>query len=269
MTHKIHPCIWCNNNAKEMANYYVSIFPHCHIIDENPMVVMLAISGQKFMLLNGGSMFVPNPSISFMYLTDKTEEIDRICEKLAENGKFLMQKDKYPWSENYAWVEDKYKVSWQLYFGKKEEIYQTVAPKLMFCNSSFGKAKKAAQFYVDIFKNSTARGTLEDKDGHVQHGEFIIENYLIMMMDAPGKHNFSFTEGISLVVNCQNQEEIDFLWETLTKNGGQESRCGWLKDAYGISWQIVPENWEALLANNKNAMDALLKMNKIEIEKLK
>ncbi|MCD8528430.1 MAG: VOC family protein [Chitinophagales bacterium] len=179
-----------------------------------------------------------------------------------------MPKDKYPWSENYTWVEDKYKVNWQLYFGKKENIYQTLAPTLMFCNSNFGKAKEAAQFYVNTFNNAELRGMLEYEDGNIQHGEFLIEDYLLMIMDGPGEHHFSFTEGISLVVNCKNQDEIDFLWETLSKNGGQESRCGWLKDKFGISWQIIPENLGKLLSS-KSAIDALMQMNKIEIEKLK
>lgn len=266
-THKVHPCIWCNNNAKEMAEFYMSVFPNTEIVEENETVVMLQIDGQRFMLLNGGDYAKPNPSISMMYLTPDADLIDDLWYKLLHGGKILMEKNTYDWSPNYGWIEDKYGVSWQLYTGLPKHIIQTLVPTLMFTHEMNGKAKEAADYYRSVFPQSEERGIMQHENGDVAHGEFKILDYLLMMMDGGHSHAFAFDEGVSLVVNCENQAEIDRYWNELTSNGGKESQCGWLKDKYGISWQIIPENVLELL-KNPGAVDAMMKMKKIEIEKL-
>jgi len=90
-------------------------------------------------------------------------------------------------------------------------------------------------------------------------------------MDSSAAHASTFNEGVSISVNCDTQEEIDHYWNSLTANGGEESRCGWLKDKYGVSWQIVPSIIGKLMSDpekGQRAMQALMKMKKIEIEKL-
>jgi predicted 3-demethylubiquinone-9 3-methyltransferase (glyoxalase superfamily) len=89
-----------------------------------------------------------------------------------------------------------------------------------------------------------------------------------MIMDSSWPHAFNFTEGVSLVVLCDTQEEIDKYWDSLTSGGGEESMCGWLKDRYGVSWQIVPSVLAGLIARSPAVMEELLKMKKLDIRKL-
>ncbi|MDX9903420.1 MAG: VOC family protein [Bacteroidales bacterium] len=274
MNNSIYPSVWFNNNAREAAEFYLSVFPKAKIADENPVVVIMEVSGQKLMLLNGGDMFRPNPSISLMYLTSSQSEVEEIYSQLIEDGKSLMQLDKYPFSPKYGWVEDRYGVSWQLYCGQEEHIIQKLVPTLMFSGRNNGKAEEAVGFYSSVLPDSKPRGMLRytgaegEVAGNIQHGEFMIRDYLLMIMDSSLSDDFSFTEGVSLVVECDTQAEIDKYWTALTSAGGEESMCGWLKDRYGVSWQIVPTVLPALMAMSRRVTEELLKMKKLDIRKL-
>ncbi len=147
-------------------------------------------------------------------------------------------------------------------WGREGESHmQKITPFLWFD----GKAEEAANFYVSIFKNARivsggSMSTTFEIDGR----EFIAFN---------GGPMFKFTEAISLFVRCDTQQEIDHLWEKLSE-GGQKQRCGWLKDKYGVSWQIIPPVLGQLLqdkdpAKAKRAMQAMLQMDKIDIAALK
>lgn len=270
----IYPCIWCNDNAVEMAEKYLSIFPESAIVDVNPWVVVITCHGQRIMLLNGGEMFRPNPSLSLMYLTTDEKETEEIYSKLIDGGKDLMPLDSYPFSSKYAWVEDRYGVSWQLYTGNESDIIQRIVPTLMFVGDKNGKAEKAIDFYTTLFPNSEKRGILRysgsegETPGNVQHAEFKINNYLLMIMDSSYSHAFGFTEGMSLVAECHTQEEVDYLWEKLTADGGEESMCGWLRDKYGVSWQITPVVMKDLLQKSPRVIEVMMSMRKLDIQKL-
>lgn len=274
MDNLIYPCIWCNNNAREMADYYLSIFPEAEIADQNQWVVVLTIHRQRIMLLNGGDMFRPNPSISLMYLTTDEDEVEAIYAHLTEGGRDLMPLDSYPFSPKYAWVEDRYGVSWQLYAGEEQDIVQKIVPTLMFVGDNNGKAEKAIDFYTSVFPTSEKRGILRysgnegETAGHVQHAEFKINDYLLMIMDSSYPHAFDFTDGMSLVVECHTQEEIDDYWEKLTADGGVESMCGWLRDKNGVSWQITPIVMKDLLLKSPKVMEVMMTMQKMDIRRL-
>lgn len=276
MTNTIYPCIWCNNNAKEVADFYCSVFPETSIVEENPIVVLLEMHGQNLMLVNGGDIFKPNPSISLMYLTMSESEVENIWVQLAKDGNAMMALDKYPFSPKYGWIEDKYGVSWQLYTASDENhIVQKVVPTLMFTGLQNGNAEKAAEFYTSLFPNSEIRGILRysgnenETEDNVQHGEFKILDYLVMMMDSSLEHKFQFSEGVSLVVNCDNQKEIDKYWNGLISNGGEESQCGWLKDRFGVSWQIVPREIGRWMYQSPKVAEVLFKMKKLDFNILK
>ena len=276
MNNSIYPCIWCNHNAREMADFYCNTFPDTKISGENPVVVMLEMFGQKLMLLNGGDIFKPNPSISLMFLTMSESEVETIWEKFIAEGESMMPLDEYPFSPNYGWVQDKYGVSWQLYTARDEShIIQKLVPTLMFTGAQNGKATEAANLYTSLFPNSVMRGIMHydvssgESETSVQHGEFLINDYLLMMMDSSLEHKFSFSEGVSLVVECDYQEEIDNYWNVLTSNGGEESMCGWLKDQFGISWQIVPAQLDEWMKKSSKVMEEVLKMKKPDIRILK
>lgn len=274
MNNSLYPCIWSNNNAKEMADFHVSVFPKAKIIDVTPVTVFIEIGEQKFMLLNGGDKYSPNPSISFMYLSSSPTETELLYNRLHEEGMAMMPLDKYPFSEKYGWVEDKYSVSWQLYTGKQEDITQQIVPTLMFVGENNGKAEEAVNFYTSVFPNSSIKGLLRygdsglDVETHIQHGEFLLNDYLFGVMDSSIDHKFEFTPGVSIVVNCDYQEEIDAFWSILSSNGGYEDKCGWVQDQFGVSWQIVPSVLGELIKKSPKVFEELMNMGKIDIQKL-
>ncbi len=276
MHNPIHPCLWFNGNAKEAAEWYKQAFSFVNETASNPYVVMLSVKGQELMLLNGGPQFKMNGTISFFVLLEKEEDIDQAWRILSDGGEVRMALDKYPWSEKYGWVEDKFGANWQLSFGKFADVGQTLTPVLMFTGANAGKAEEAIQFYSGIFPDSSLVGILRwgenghEKPGTIQHAQYKLNGYVMMTMDSSLSHQFSFNEGVSLVVHCKTQEEIDHYWNALTKDG-EESMCGWLKDKYGVSWQIVPEVLGSLMSDPAKApavTQAFLKMKKFIIADL-
>lgn len=144
---------------------------------------------------------------------------------------------------------------------------QRITPCLWFN----GTAEDAMNFYVSIFKNSKVGSVSRYGDagpgpkGTVMSATFELDGQKFMALN--GGPEFHFTPAISFFVNCETQEEIDELWDTLSA-GGEKGRCGWLKDKYGLSWQIIPSVLGQLVGN-KNAMKAMLQMDKLDIKKLK
>ncbi len=278
MKHLIYPCIWFNGDAEAAAALYSTAFPDAEMKICTPMVVTFQIKGKQFMGLNGGPDFRPNPSISFFHIFESTEEIDQAWKVLTESGKILMPLDSYPWSHKYGWVQDQYGVSWQLSMGTPDEKQPAdVFPSLMFTGEQNGNAEKAINFYTSLFEESNvafiARYEAGEHDvtGNVKYGQFDIEGYRMSAMDSTGPHDFKFDQGISLVVNCDTQEEIDFFWLNLSE-GGKEAMCGWCQDAFGVWWQIVPSILGSLMSDPEKApgvMNAFLKMTKFDIETLK
>lgn len=276
MKNLIYPCLWFDFKAKEAADFYCSVFNDTKITDENPIVVVFESSGQKFMCLNGGPEFKSNPSISFFVVCETEAELDKAWNALIEGGSVLMPLDKYEWSEKYGWVQDKFGISWQLSFGKLADVGQKFTPTLMFTEKVHGKAEEAITFYTSIFENSDIRGILRygenehDVPGTIKHAQFSLGDNVFMAMDSGIAHGFAFSEGISLVIQCNNQNEIDYYWNKLTE-GGQESQCGWLKDKYGVSWQVVPKVLGELMKDperSQRVVQAFLKMKKFDIEAL-
>jgi len=150
---------------------------------------------------------------------------------------------------------------------------QKITPSLWFDN----QAEEAMNFYVSIFKNSKILGVSRYGDagpgpaGAVMAGTFQLEGQEFFVIT--GGPEFAFTEAISLYVNCETQQEVDDLWAKLTA-GGEESQCGWLKDKFGLSWQIIPTALQELLSDpdpvkSQNVMRAMLKMRKIDIQALR
>lgn len=276
MNNIIYPCLWFDGKAKEAAEFYCSVFDKSVITSENQIVVIFESKGQKFMCLNGGPEYAFNPSVSFYMLCETEEEIDKTWKSLLEGGSVLMPLDKYDWSLKYGWLKDKFGVNWQLSFGGLEKNGQKFTPVLMFTGKQNGKAEQAIHFYASIFKGSDvlviAKYDIDDNDveGNVKHAEFTLGKQAFMSMDSSLMHKFSFNEAISLVVDCETQEEIDYYWDKLTEDG-EEIQCGWLKDKFGVSWQIVPTILGKLMNDPSRAervTGAFLQMKKFEIEKL-
>jgi len=281
MNNNIYPCVWFNDNGSEAAKFYCGIFPNTSVTADTGMVQMLSVNEQKLMFLTAGTQFKPNPSISFLIANEDENETERLYHALEEGGVALMPLESYPFSKKYGWVKDKYGITWQLYTGTKGNTDQYFTPTLMFVGANNGRAEEAIDYYKNLFPNSAVEGVMHYSDGeenetpeNIQHAQFSINGYTLACMDSSLDHKFNFDEGISITVMTNNQEETDHYWDHFTKEGGEESMCGWCKDKFGVSWQIVPKQLLALGINNKDkekgqkVFQAMLKMKKIIIADL-
>lgn len=276
MKKQITPCLWFNGQAKEAAALYCSVIAGAKIASQSPIVTEINVSGQSIILLDGGPQYQPNPSISFYYICETTEELDRIWNAFVHGGTVMMPLDKYPWGEKYGWIADKYGVSWQLALGKISDVGQKITPCLLFTGKQYGRADEAIEFYSSVFKNPKVDGILRyganeqpDREGLVKHAQMALNGHKFMLMESAA-YNFTFSEGVSLTIHCETQEEIDHYWEQLTE-GGEESMCGWLKDRFGVSWQVIPTMLGKIMsdpARAGKAAQAFMSMRKLNIEQI-
>jgi predicted 3-demethylubiquinone-9 3-methyltransferase (glyoxalase superfamily) len=292
---KIVPHLWFDKEAKEAATFYTSVFPDAKItstavITDTPSgdcdVVSFEIMGTAFQAISAGPYFTLNPAISFMINFDPSqdpdaqERIDDLWEKLAEGGKVLMPIDAYPFSARYGWLQDKYGVSWQLILTNPDgEERPRIIPFLLFTQDKCGKAEEATEFYISVFKDAK-RGALArypsgmepEKEGTVMFTDFTLAGQWFAAMDSAQDHKFTFNEAVSLMVLCDTQEEIDYYWEKLSAVPEAE-QCGWVKDQYGVSWQITPAVMNDFMQGDpeavKRATQAMLGMKKLDIAALK
>jgi predicted 3-demethylubiquinone-9 3-methyltransferase (glyoxalase superfamily) len=277
MKENITPCLWYNGQAQEAAALYCSVFTDAKITSQSPIVTGINVSGHSITLLDGGPMYKPNPSISFFYICEKEDELNKIWDAFSKEGTVLMALDKYPWSEKYGWINDKFGISWQISLGKISDVGQKITPCFMFTGKQYGRADEAIAHYSSIFRNVKVDGILRyganelpDEEGKIKHAQFALNDQKFMIMESAAPHNFSFTEGISLTIHCETQREIDYYWEKLTESGA-ESMCGWLKDKFGVSWQIIPTVLNKIMndpAKAGKAAQAFMSMRKLNIEQI-
>lgn len=286
---KITPHLWFDNNAEEAAKFYTSIFKDSKLKNVTTLhntpsgtveIFTVEVLGQEFTLISAGPLFKFNPSVSFLVACSTKEEVDGLWKKLSEGGTALMDLGEYPFSEKYGWMQDKYGLSWQIMFMGDHKIKHRIIPTLMFVGKQYGKAEEAINYYSSVFGNARvgdilrySKGEEPDKDGTVKHASFMLEDQDFAAMDSARKHNFAFNEAISFMVHCNTQKEIDYYWEKLSAYPEAE-QCGWLKDKYGLSWQIVPNIMDEMLKVNDEkkiarVTEAFLQMKKLDIAKLK
>lgn len=287
-TQKITPHLWFDKEAKEAAKLYVSTLKNSAIksmasIQDTPSgtadLLTIELAGQEFMLINAGPLFTFNPSVSFLIACETKEEVDAVWGKLSPGGMALMELGAYPFSERYVWLQDRYGLSWQVMFMGDRRISQKITPTLMFVGEQCGNAEPAISLYTSIFGHTRVgdvlrygKGEEPDKEGTVKHADFVLEGQQFAAMDSALAHQFAFNEAISLIVNCETQEEIDHYWSKLSAVPEAE-QCGWLKDKFGFSWQIVPTIMAEMLESGDaqrvaRVTEAFLKMKKFDIAAL-
>lgn len=279
--------LWFDKEAKEATAFYASLFAdskvkHINTISGTPSgdcdIVSFDLAGQEFMAISAGPYFKFNPAISLFVVFDSEQEIDEVWKKLIDGGKALMPFDKYPWANKYGWLEDKFGLSWQLSWSEHHKMEKKITPLLMFTGAVAGKTKEAIENYTNIFPNSKVEMVVpytkddSDKEGFIKHSRFTLNGRNFMAMDSSFSHEFNFNEAISFIVNCDTQEEIDFYWEKLSAVPESE-QCGWLKDKYGVSWQIVPTAMGEMMASGDKekvgrVTQAFLQMKKFDIKAL-
>lgn len=291
---QIIPNIWFNDTSEEAVQFYTTVFKNTrvrgttHYTDAGKeihghkagdvLTIEFEIEGQGFLALNGGPQFTINPAISFFVYCKTTSEANELWAKLADGGTVRMPLGAYPFSQHYGWVSDTFGVSWQIMV-TEGDIAQKIVPSLMFTQNQCGKAEEAMRFYASVFPNSQVgaiarytAGQEPDKEGTVTHGTFSLNGQQFVAMDSAQAHDFSFNEAVSLIVDCETQDEIDTYWQKLSAVPEAE-QCGWLKDAYGVSWQIAPTILQDMLKNGtpqqvERVMAAFMPMKKIDIAQL-
>lgn len=297
MKQKITPNLWFDGNAKEAVDFYTSIFPDGKVTSTTnypkskeegladfqlelagkPLTVEFELGGLKFTAINAGPEFKFNPSISFMLNFDPSKDeqaethLNELWEKLIDGGEALMPIGAYPFSKRYGWLKDRYGLTWQLMLTNPEgEPRPFITPSLMFIGENTNHAEEAINFYTLVFKGSKqgnlaryGQETGPAKADSLMYGDFTLEQQWFAAMDSGTEHDFTFNEAISLSVSCKDQAEIDYFWGKLSTVPESE-QCGWCKDKYGLSWQIVPENMGELM-KKPDAFKNLMQMKKLVI----
>jgi len=300
---KIIPHLWFDKEAKEAATFYTSVFPeskvtHTSMLRNTPSgdcdIVSFELWNKQFMAISAGPLFTFNPSTSFIVNFDPLlfgnsadsgkaalDALNIAWEKLAEGGKVLMPIDTYPFSKRYGWLQDKFGVSWQLMLTDPAGAPRpAIIPSLIFTGSKCGRAEEAIHFYQSVFKHTQPgnihhypAGMEPDKEDTVMFADVKLEDIWFAVMDSARQHGFDFNEAISFLVTCADQEEIDYYWQKLSAVPESE-QCGWLKDQYGLSWQITSAEMQTMMQQaTQDELDRIIKaflpMKKIEISKIK
>lgn len=290
----ITPCIWFDHTAEEAVNFYKTVFKNVSTgktvrYDEasskasgmpagSVLTVEFTIEGFNFLGLNGGPMFKITPALSFFVHCASVEETNDLWAKLMDGGEAMIEIGEFPYSKRYGWLKDKFGVTWQL-MAVDQPITQKIVPAFLFTGKNFGKAEEAVNQYVSVFPDSKLN--MMSKAGAAPHYDnpdavmfcsFTLRGVNFAAMDGPGEHAFTFSEGVSLMIDCDTQEEIDHYW-ALSADPASE-QCGWLKDTFGVSWQVVPRTLGDMLydkdpAKAKRVMAAMLEMKKIDIAGLR
>lgn len=282
---KITPHLWYDKEAKVAAELYTSVFPGSKITNITTLhntpsgsadIVSFELAGQPFMSISAGPYFKFNPSVSFLVACSSKDEVDTLWNRLSEGGTALMELGEYPFSERFGWTQDRYGLSWQIMHMGDRPFRQKITPFIMFVGQVCGKAEQAINFYNSVFPDSSivdvmryAQGEEPDQEGTVKFATFQLAGQNFSAMDSAYEHAFAFNEAISFIIDCKDQAEIDYYWEKLSAVPEAE-QCGWLKDQYGLSWQVSPAGIQEMMQNGTQEQidrvtQAFLPMKKFDL----
>ncbi|AKK03388.1 VOC family protein [Corynebacterium epidermidicanis] len=286
---KITPSIWCNQNAREVADFYVSTFRDAQIVGNQTypesglpdwqqdmagkeLMIDLEIAGLRISLINADGHYHPNGAVNFMVNfdpaahPDAVDYLDSVWARLIDGGQIRMELGEYPFSQRYGWVEDRFGVNWQLIVTRPENDPRPhVIPSFMFCGKAQDRCAEAVDYWCDVIDNSQVGRRVEypNKPGSVMFSEFQLGGQWFTAMDSAVPQDFTFDGGVSFVISAHEQDEVDYLWEKLADT---EQPCGWCLDQFGAVWQIIPDNFGELMSR-PGSYETMLTMTKIEIDK--
>jgi predicted 3-demethylubiquinone-9 3-methyltransferase (glyoxalase superfamily) len=289
---KITPFLWFDTEAMNAADFYASVFKNARVKtstrysaeaaagtglpEGSVMTVAFEIEGKEFTAINGGPHYTKSPAISFMVNCRTREKVNDLWSRLSKGGKVFMELNKYPFSELYGWVQDKFGVSWQLILSEESPI---IVPSLLFTGNVKGKAEEAINYYMSIFRMSSVDMIVHYEpgeagpEGMVKYSAFTINGQKFVAMDSGNDVQYEFSPAISFVINCDTQDQIDYYWDHLTEGGDVRAQvCGWLADKYGVSWQVVPAEiglWTSDPKKSGLVMGELMKMKKLDLNRLR
>lgn len=275
----ITPFLWYDDAAEEALSLYASLLENSEVTSVSRMpnemsgepgkvqIATATLAGRDVQAMNAGPHQPFTPSASMFVGCETVEQVDTLFNGLSEGGMALMPLDAYPFSERFGWVQDRYGLSWQISLtGEK----QSLTPFLMLTGGNVGKAEEAIGFYTSIFPDSGIDNVAKDEKGHVSMGSFRLMGEPYILNESDFEHGFTFNDAYSFLVLCESQQEVDTLWEKLSAGGGEPVQCGWLKDRYGVSWQVIPERLMTLMGDSDpekagRVAQAMLRMVKIDV----
>ena len=276
----IIPAVWCNGTAAEAAEFYAETFREGSVVERAPgLAATVSIHGFRLSLIDGGNQYAPNPSISCILNFDPLlfggEELartylDELYERLSAGG-VLAELGEYPFSPRYAWVRDRFGMTWRLMLTDPAgEPRPFILPCFTFGGANHANAEEATEAWIALFDDAH-RGALRREGGPTEAGtvmftDFTLRGTWMAAMDSGTFHDFTFTPGVSMIVSCRDQEEIDRYWAGLSAVPEAE-RCGWCVDRWGVSWQVVPRNIAELMADAATR-ERILQMGKIDLASL-
>ena len=282
MDQRIIPAIWCDAAADEVARFYADVFREGSVVEQAPgLAATVSIHGFRLSLINGGDQYAPNPSISCILNFDPLlfggedqarAYLDELYERLSGGG-VLMELGEYPFSARYTWVRDRFGMTWQLMLTDPAgEPRPFILPSFMFGGTNHANAEEATEAWIALFDDAH-RGALRRyeeggpmKAGTVMFTDFTLRGTWMTAMDSGAFHDLTFTPGVSMIISCRDQEEIDRYWTGLSAVPEAE-RCGWCIDRWGVSWQVVPRNIAELMADAATR-EKILHMGKIDLTRL-
>ena len=307
MAPQIIPNLWFDRRAAEAVDHYREAFGAAGIelreLDrqfypekglpefQRPfagevLVIDFELGGQRFFAINAGDEFRPNPTISFFVNFDPTvfddprAALDALHARLVEGGAELMPLGEYDFSPHYAWVADRYGVNWQLMLTDAAgDPRPTIIPSFLFGGRAQNRAGEAVDRWLSVFPDSRPGLRVEYTaemaaagDGTVVPGSILFSDFQLgeqwfVAMDSGAPQPFDFAEGVSLLVECRDQAEIDRYWEALSRVPEAEA-CGWCKDEFGVSWQVAPADLDEEL-RRPGAWERMLAMGKIDLAALR
>lgn len=283
----IWPHLWFDTEAAEAAELYAATFPDSRVTDVTTIrdtpsgdcdLVSFELCGQPFQAISAGPMFRFTPAISFSVACATAEEVDRLWAVLSADGEVRMELGGYPFSPRYGWTDDRYGLSWQV-MQVDEVPEQRIVPTLLFVGDVAGRAEEAMELYTSVFPDAKTHQVMRygpdaapDAEGTVQYAHLTLADHQLAVMDSAHDHDFGFNEAISFLVRCDDQAEIDRYWDALSAVPEAE-QCGWLKDRFGVSWQIIPQAMGEMLSSGTDEQRdrvtrAFLPMEKIGLAAL-
>ncbi len=295
---RITPNIWFPGNAGEAMEFYTAAFgegseilhtvsyPETGLPDFQRsfagqlLVAAISLRGYRLTAINAGEQFTPTPAISFMVNFDPLRyqdvaaakaDLDGLWGQLSAGGRELMPLDHFEFSERYGWIQDRYGVSWQLMLTNPEgEPRPFIIPTFLFGQAHQNQAENAIEYWTNVFPNAavgtkvrypqpTGPATVDS----LMFSDFTLDGRWFAAMDSAVEQDSTFTEAVSLLVSCEDQDEIDRYWAALSAVPEAE-QGGWCKDRFGVSWQIVPKDMDQLM-QRPGAYEHLMDMKKLVI----
>lgn len=280
--------LWFDDNAVEAVAFYCSLFENSRLqwqyaIKDTPSgdcdLLAFELDGQAFSAISAGPYYQLNESVSIMVTCSSRAEVLRLYQAFMKKGDFLMPLQEYAFNPYYAWVRDAFGVTWQLLLDENQESFYQFDFCLLFASENCGKASEALDFYASLFDTSIEsivlyqEGQAHEARAKVSYASLNLGSNRLVLMDHAYTGDKLFNEAFSFMILCDSQDEIDLYWQALSAVPEAE-QCGWCKDSFGLSWQILP-SWLMSLYENSQAeklnkiQKKLLKMRKIDSQSLK